>query len=111
MAVIKPKRGEIWWVSLDPASGSETKKRRPSVIVSNDISNKHLDRFQVVPLTSNTTRVYASECLVQVKGQVGKAMADQIRTVSKSRLKGKIAKLSNEELASLEAVMKLQLDL
>lgn len=42
------KRGEIWWVNFDPAIGQEVQKSRPSVIVSNNKSNKALKRYQVV---------------------------------------------------------------
>lgn len=58
------KRREVWWVSFDPSIGGEIKKKRPAVIVSNDASNKFLNRVQIVPLTSKTDRLYPSEALV-----------------------------------------------
>jgi mRNA-degrading endonuclease toxin of MazEF toxin-antitoxin module len=42
-------RGEVWWVDFDPATGSEIKKIRPAVIISNDISNRILSRVVVIP--------------------------------------------------------------
>jgi mRNA interferase MazF len=72
------KRGEVWWVEFAPAGGGEVQKGRPAVIVSNDAANKHLNRVQVVPLTSSTDRVYPSEALVTVRGKKHKAMADQL---------------------------------
>ncbi len=111
MAVLKPKRGSVWWVNLDPARGSEVKKRRPGVVVSNNISNKYLDHVQIVPLTSNIAHVYPSECLVTVKRQVSKAMANQIRTVSHERLGTRIADLSVDDLESIENTLRLQLGL
>jgi mRNA interferase MazF len=57
-------RGEVYWVRFDPAEGGEIKKTRPAIVVSNDTSNKILNRVQVVPVTSRTDRVYPGESLV-----------------------------------------------
>ncbi len=109
--VNRTKRGEVWWVTFDPALGTEISKCRPAIIVSNDISNTYLDRVQVVPLTSNIVNVYPSECLVTLTKQTGKAMADQLRTVSTNRLVKRIEKISASDMASLEQVIRLQLGL
>ncbi|MCP5092854.1 MAG: type II toxin-antitoxin system PemK/MazF family toxin, partial [Gammaproteobacteria bacterium] len=67
------KRGEVWWVEFDPSVGSEIRKKRPAVIVSNDAANRNLARVVVVPLTSNTGRLYPSEAVVTAGGQSSKA--------------------------------------
>ncbi len=111
MAVLKPKRGDVWWVNFDPSIGSEIQKKRPAIIVSNDSSNKYLSRVQVIPLTSSIEKIYPSECLVEVKKQICKAMADQIKTVSLERCSERITILSETEMTTVESVLKLQLGL
>jgi len=80
------KRGEVYWVNFEPATGGEIRKRRPAVIVSNDAANAAANRVQVVPLTSEVSRTYPWEAQVQILGRAAKAMADQIRTVAKERV-------------------------
>ncbi|MDR1869013.1 MAG: type II toxin-antitoxin system PemK/MazF family toxin [Treponema sp.] len=99
-------RGSVWWVEFDPSVGSEIHKTRPAVIVSNDTANKYLARVVVVPFTGNISRVYPGEAIVTVNGNKNKAMTDQIMSADKSRLKNKIAELSDNDMASIETAMK-----
>jgi mRNA interferase MazF len=104
-------RGEIWWVDFEPAIGSEIKKTRPAVIVSSDTANSVMRRVVVAPLTSNTGRIYPAETLVTVCGIQNKALADQIMTADKSRLKKRIGVLSSADMQKVEAVIRLHLGL
>jgi mRNA interferase MazF len=103
------KRGEVWWVDFEPAVGSEIRKTRPAVIVSNDASNGAMSRVQVIPVTSNTSKLYVFESRIEVKGAQGKAMADQIMTADKQRLKKRIGRVSPSEMLGIERAIKVQL--
>lgn len=105
------RRGEVWWVEFDPAIGSEVRKTRPAIIVSNDSANRHLARVVVVPITSNTERIYPGEAVVTIGKQKSKAMADQIMAADKARLKGPLATLSKSDLVEVELAIKTHLAL
>ena len=105
------KRGEVWWVEFDPSIGSEIRKTRPAVIVSNDAANRNLARVVVVPLTSSTGRQYPGEALVSVDGQSSKAMADQIMAADKARLKSQLGTVNKSDMQAVEDAIRVHLGL
>lgn len=102
-------RGEVWWVEFDPAIGSIIRKTRPAIIVSNNAANRHMTRVQVIPLSSNVERIYPSETVVTLAGQKSKAMADQLMTADKKRLKKLLGNLSQADMRAVDTMMKIQL--
>ena len=105
------KRGEVWWINFESSIGGEIRKQRPAVIVSNDAANHYLNGVQVVPITSNTDKLYPSEAYVTFGGKKAKAMADQLTTVSKQRLNHSAGSISYTEMAGIVKAIATQLDL
>lgn len=108
---MEAKRGDVFWICFDPSVVGEIKKKRPAVVVSTDKANPYLNRMVVIPLSSNTSKIYPSETKIMFLEKENKAMADQIRTVSKQRLISKIGSLPPEEMRKIEQKIKLFLEL
>ncbi len=114
--MVTPCRGDVYWVSLDPTLGSEIRKRRPSVIVSNDAANRKYHQVTIVPLTSqNTTSVEPFQVFVSLKeaglSKDSKALAEQVRTISKLRLGPRAGRLSEVTMNQIGEALKVHLDL
>ncbi len=106
------RRGEVYWVRLDPTEGVEIRKTRPAIIISNDAANRALRSVTVVPLTTNVSRVSPSQAIVTVDGVTSKALGDQVRTVAKSRLLGRpIGSVPAADMAAVDRVLRVHLAL
>jgi len=97
----KIKRGEIWWVSLDPTQGSEIRKTRPCLVLSHDTINELRKTVVVIPLSSAAKAHPPITVPISCQGKLAVAIIDQIRAVAKHRLKNRI------QLASCEDVKKI----
>ena len=95
---------EIYWVSLDPTTGSEIKKTRPCVIISPLEMNSHLKTVIIAPLTS-TLRDFPTRIEVLINRKKGQIALDQIRTVDKARLGARITVLNDKKIAQVKSVL------
>lgn len=110
-----PRRGEVWLINLDPVVGNEIGKTRPGLIISNDVGNQYAGTVTVLPLTSNTLKLYPFEALVRASDsglkKDSKVKCDQIRTVSKKRLVKCLTILSQNEMLNVEQALSIHLGL
>ncbi len=102
-------RGDVWWVSCDPSVGGEIQKTRPAVIVSNNAANAVLNRVVVVPLSSQAGKLYPAEAAITLNGEKRKAMADQIMTASKRRMRNRMGAVSQIDMRAIEDAILLHL--
>ncbi|HZS88748.1 MAG TPA: type II toxin-antitoxin system PemK/MazF family toxin [Chloroflexota bacterium] len=109
-----PRRGEVYWVNLDPTVGREVATTRPAVIISNDLGNEYSARVIVAPLTSRGTgRVYPFEVLIPA-GEGGltetsKVALDQIRAIDKRRLGQRIDVLTASRMRDVDQAIRRSL--
>ncbi|MBD2504449.1 type II toxin-antitoxin system PemK/MazF family toxin [Anabaena azotica] len=106
----------MYYADLSPTLGSEMGKRRPVLVVSNDISNLVATTVTILPLTSNVNRVYPFEVLLnpEVSGftKPSKVQAQKVRTISKERIMGEVVgSLDEEMMVLIDAALKLHLGL
>ena len=79
-----PRRGDVYWVALDPVVGTEIRKTRPAVIISNDSCNTYGARVVVLPITSNVNSLYPGKASIEVEGSL--RVPSEISSVRSTRL-------------------------
>ncbi|MBA3604261.1 MAG: type II toxin-antitoxin system PemK/MazF family toxin [Parachlamydiaceae bacterium] len=102
-----PRRGDIYWIKLDPTMGTETQKTRPCIILSNNSQNKKGLRVIAAPVTSKVKTVYPFEAVVIVQGRECKALMDQIRALDKNRISSKIDSIDSSAMFRVEEALKV----
>ena len=99
------KRYEIYFADLNPAIGSEIKKVRPVVIISQDQMNNYLETVVVCPLTSKLHPKWRTRIQIKCANKKAEIAVDQIRTISRQRLKKRIDQLSDSKAAQLRKLI------
>ena len=109
------KQGDLFWVNFDPSVGSEVRKIRPAVVVSNDINNQYSPIISIAPVTSNVTRIYSFEVEIPEGtsnlDSRSKIMVNQTRAIDKVRLIEFISNLPDALMARVKAALKLHYDI
>ena len=100
--MVEPRRGEVWWVRLDPTLGSEIAKTRPCVILSGNVFNKLRRTVVVIPLSTSPQPGAPLLVPVRCDGRDVVAVTDQIRAIAKQRLDKRLGELSAEDLEAVE---------
>ena len=103
--ILIPKRYEIYYANLNPAVGSEIKKIRPVVIISQDEMNTYLETVVVCPITTKIHTRWRSRIQIDCAEKEAEIAVDQIRTISKQRLNEKIDKLSSADAQRLRILI------
>ena len=106
-----PERGDIWWVALDPTFGSEIRKTRPCVVISVKVLNEMRRTVIVVPLSISPQPSPPILIAISCDGQPAVAVSDQIRAVTKERLRGRLGAVTMDEMTALEEALRQILQL
>jgi mRNA interferase MazF len=109
------KRGDIYWVKLNPTEGSEIGKTRPAVVISNDINNELADTITILPVTSSVGKVYPFEVFLKkgtgnITGD-SKVRTNQIRTIDRKRIKNRIGNITEDIMREIEKALKIHLEI
>ena len=114
------RRGDIVAVDLEPVRGAEANKRRPAVVVSNDMANATATRLErgvitVVPVTSNTERLYPFQVPLKATEtglkRDSKAQAEQVRSIAIERVHGRIGIVPQARMDEIDEALRLHLGL
>ena len=100
--MVEPRRGEVWWVRLDPTLGSEIAKTRPCVIISGNVFNRLRRTVVVIPLSTSPQPSAPLLVPVRCDGRDVVAVTDQVRAIAKQRLDRRLGELSSEDLEAIE---------
>ena len=104
-------RGDVWWVTLDAAQGSEIKKTRPCVVLTHNTLNQLRKTVVVVPLSTAANPHPPITVPVTCQGRAAVAVIDQIRAVAKHRLQSQVETLATKDLEAITRAISTILEL
>lgn len=108
---ITVRRGEIWWVNLDPTRGSEIRKTRPAVVITADALNRARRTVVIVLLSTGPAARPPIVVAAPSAGPNSVAVCDQLRAVDKQRLTRNSGRLSTADLQTIEEGVRRVLEL
>ena len=95
------RRGDIWWVGLDPTQGSEIRKTRPCLVITYDVLNDLRRTVVVIPISSSAEPHPPITVAVTCQGKPGVAIVDQIRAVAKHRFRSRIKRATETDIIAV----------
>lgn len=108
---IKPKRGEIYYVTLKPSIGNEIISGRPAVVVSNNNINDKYETVEIIYLTTKVKPLAPEFVIIKSSGKISTVVGNQITTVDISRLREYLGVCTPEEMNKIERAMLFSLGL
>ena len=106
-----PRRGEVWWIVLDPTLGAEISKTRPCLVLTRDLVNQHRRTVVVIPLSTSPEAYPPIRVSVNCGGRPAVAVTDQIRAVAKQRFRQRLGELSDDDMEAVGAALQQILEL
>lgn len=110
----RPRRGDVWMVSLDPTVGHEIQKTRPAIVITSDVYNTHNWVAVVMPITSHAKAEYDQVLIQPPEGGVDApsvTLPDQLRALDRQRLIRRLGRLSPETMSKIDHSLRIVLDL
>jgi len=100
------RRGDVWWVALDPSVGSEIRKTRPAVVLTADPLNRARHTVVIIPLSTKPKSRPPVTIGAASAGEGAVAVCDQVRAVDKTRLVRRHGRLASAEMQAIDAAMR-----
>lgn len=106
------RRGEIWWVKLDPSVGVEAAKTRACLILQNDMGNRASLITTIVPFLASKDYAFVVNVLPTDENGLDRERGlhfNQIRSIDRSRVISKIGNLENSYWKQIQTAINVQL--